>query len=94
MHLKELHGNQGVSAKPLSSAIKSTVISIQILQDQLLKEHTTPTPAILVCVEGCVEYGDENGEKTVLRTGETQSIEPHVKHWVTGIEDAQLLLIK
>lgn len=92
MNLKELHTDKEVSAKPVSQALKSKVISIQILKNGILKEHLTKEPALLVCVSGEVEYEDERGSSVPLRSGDFHEIEPLVKHWVKGIEDSQLIL--
>ena len=52
MNLIDVHDNKGVSAKPISQSIASKVIAIQILTNELLKEHITKIPAVLFCVLG------------------------------------------
>lgn len=94
MNLSDLHETQGVSAKTLSQSISSKVMAIQILADKLLKDHITNLPAILICVVGEVDYEDEKGNKINLKPGDFKEIEPMVKHWVKGIQDSQLVLIK
>lgn len=94
MNLTDIHEHKGISAKQLSSTINSNVIAIQILKDELLKEHVTKIPAVLICVRGSAEYEDEQGVKFILTSGDFKEIEPGIKHWVSGIQDAQLLLIK
>ncbi|MBB4118997.1 quercetin dioxygenase-like cupin family protein [Mesonia hippocampi] len=94
MNLIDIHENKSVSAKQLSTAITSKVIALQILANGLLKEHITNTPAVLICVKGEVIYEDERGNKINLTSGDFKEIEPLVKHWVKGIRDSQLILIK
>ena len=94
MNLRKIHDNKGVSAKSIAENFNSKVIAIQILHNELLKEHITKIPAILFCVLGEVEYEDEKGNKIQLKPGDFQEIEPFVKHWVKGIQDSQLVLVK
>lgn len=95
IHLNELHtGDKPLSVKVLFKGEEGVTRSLHLKKDGLLPEHTTPTPAILVCVTGKVTYEDENGYQTVLEPGAIQKIEPHIKHWVKGLEDSQLLLMK
>ncbi len=94
-HLNGLHtGDKALSVKILFKGEEGVTRSLYLKKDGLLPEHTTNTPAILVCVTGKVTYEDEKGFQTVLETGGFQKIEPHVKHWVKGVDDSQLLLIK
>lgn len=93
MKISEVHDeNKAVSAKPISGF--KSAIAIQILKNGLLKEHITKTPATLVCVLGEVVYEDEKDQKMTLKPGDIFEIEPMVKHWVKGIADSQLILIK
>lgn len=94
MNLSDIHEKNGVSAKPVSPSLSSKVIAIQILSETLLKEHITKIPAVLICVLGLVEYEDERGRKVELYAGDFIEIEPMVKHWVKGIQDSQLILVK
>ena len=95
MNLKDLHTKlKPVSAIPHFKAEEGIVTAIQILSTQLLKEHTTKTPALLVCVTGEVVFENEKGIKEILSPGDYVNIEPMIKHSVKGIQDSQLLLIK
>ncbi len=95
MNLSGLHTTgKAVSAKPLSDKLESKAVSIQMREGGLLKEHCTKTPALLLCVLGSVEYGDENGNTVRLLPGDIHPIEPLVKHWVKALQDSQLLLHK
>ena len=85
---------QAVSAKPIFKGEEGTVAALQINQDGLLKEHITKIEALLVCVTGEVIYENEKGFQQTLTNGDYVRIEPMVKHWVKGVQDSQLLLIK
>ncbi len=85
---------QAVSPKPLFKGTEATVAALQINKDGLLKEHVTKVEALLVCVAGEAVYEDEKGRRQALFNGDYIRIEPMVKHWVRGVQDSQLLLIK
>ena len=95
MNLKDLYKDTlGVQTNMMFPAKEGKVISLQILKDSQLKEHTTNVPALLICVTGNAIYEDEKGTKASLYSGDFVKIEPNVKHWVNGIENSNLLLIK
>lgn len=94
-HLNALHrADKPLSVKVLFKGEEGVTRSLHIKKDGLLPEHTTSMPAILVCVTGKVTYEDESGYQTVLEPGNFQTIEPNIKHWVKGLDDSQLLLMK
>jgi quercetin dioxygenase-like cupin family protein len=90
VHLKD----KAVSAISLFKATDNTVIALQILAQQQLKEHVTKVPALLICVEGKVLFKNEKGIEETLSSGDYIKIESMVKHVVEGILNSQLLLIK
>ena len=95
MNITELHNDStGVQTKMMFPATDGKVISLQILKDNQLKEHISKVAALLVCVFGNAIYEDENGLKVTLLSGDFVKIEPNIKHWVDGIENTNLLLIK
>lgn len=95
MNIKGLHTKaKTVSAISLFKGEEGTVTAIQILRNQQLKEHITKVPALLMCIEGRVSFENENDVEEELYVGDYILIEPMVKHWVNGIADSQLLLIK
>ena len=51
-------------------------------------------PIKVVEFSGKVVYEDENGNKITMFSGDFVQIEPQLKHWLNGIEDSNLLLIK
>ena len=95
MNIKDLHTeDKAVSAKPLFKSDHGNATAIRILKDELLKEHITQIPALLVCMEGEVVFESENDKKETLQPGDYIAIEPMIKHWVKGVKDSQLILIK
>jgi len=95
MNIKSFHTEEKpVSAKKVFSTTEGNVTALQIKANGILKEHITTVPALLICINGNAEFKNENGENQILLSGDMVNIEPNVKHWVEGIEDTQLLLIK
>lgn len=95
MNIKSFHTEEKpVSAKKVFSTTEGNVTALQIKASGVLKEHITTVPALLICINGNAIFKNENGVNQTLLTGDMVNIEPNVKHWVEGIEDTQLLLIK
>ncbi|MFZ1749796.1 MAG: hypothetical protein WAU01_06375 [Saprospiraceae bacterium] len=95
MNIKDLHTlEKPVSTIALFKSEMGNATAIQILQGERLKEHITKIPALLVCVEGEVVFENEKGIIKTLKPGDYVHINPMVKHWVVGIKQSQLLLIK
>ncbi|MCF8453375.1 MAG: hypothetical protein K9G42_09235 [Pedobacter sp.] len=95
MNIKELHAQEKpVSAISLFKSEQGNATAIQILQGDKLNEHITKTPALLICVKGEAIFENEKGLKEILFPGDYVNIEAMVKHWVKGIADSQLILIK
>lgn len=94
-NISSMHeASKPVSAKPLFKGQEGTVAALQIRKDGLLDKHITKVEALLVCVAGEVVFENEKGFKQTLRNGDFIKIEPMVTHWVKGVQDSQLLLIK
>jgi quercetin dioxygenase-like cupin family protein len=95
MNIKELHTpEKPVSTISLFKSELGNATSIKILQGEILKEHVTKTPALLICIEGQVIFENEKSVKETLLPGDYVNIEPTVKHWVEGTIESQLILIK
>ena len=95
MNIQEKHDHQkAVSTGLLFKGEEGKTIALQILKNQELKEHITKTPAFLLCVNGCVVFENEKGFKEILTSGDYVNIEPMVKHWVVGLANSQLILVK
>ena len=94
MNIKDLHSHEkSVSAIPLFKG-EGTVTALQILKEEILKEHTTKISALLVCIIGEVIFENENGIKEIMKSGDYVNIAPMVTHWVTGVIDSHLVLVK
>ncbi len=94
-NISSMHeATKAVSAKPLFKGQEGVVNALQIQKDGLLDKHVTKVPAILICVAGEVVFENEKGFKQTLSNGDYINIEPMVTHWVKGLQDSQLLLIK
>lgn len=95
MKIEDQHPNdKGVSAKSFFKMEEGNATAIQILRGELLKEHITKNPALLLCVSGRVVFENELSHKETLSAGEYILITPLVKHWVQAEEDSQLVLLK
>jgi quercetin dioxygenase-like cupin family protein len=95
MNIKDLHGQEkAISAISLFKSEQSVTTAIQILKGEMLAEHITKTPALLLCIEGEVIFENEKGLSQRLLPGDFINIEQNVKHWVNGITLSQLILIK
>jgi quercetin dioxygenase-like cupin family protein len=95
MNIKELHTpEKPVSASSLFKSDLGNATAIQILKGEQLQEHISKNPALLICVFGKAVFEDESGAKNTLRPGDYVEITSKVKHWVIGMMDSQLVLIK
>lgn len=94
-NISSMHeASKPVSAKPFFKGQEGSVAALQIQKDGLLDKHVTKVEALLVCVAGEVIFENEKGIKQTLSNGDFIKIEPMVTHWVKGVQDSQLLLIK
>jgi quercetin dioxygenase-like cupin family protein len=95
MNIKDLHQDtKAISTASLFKSTEGNVTSIQILEDQQLKEHITKVPALLLCLTGEAIFENEHGVKLTLSTGDYVNIEPNIKHWVNAKSTSNLILIK
>jgi len=95
MNIKDLHQDtKAISTASLFKSAEGNVTSIQILEDQQLKEHITKVPALLLCLTGEAIFENENGVKLTLSKGDYVNIEPNIKHWINAKITSNLILIK
>ncbi|NOQ73393.1 MAG: cupin domain-containing protein [Crocinitomix sp.] len=95
MNIANLHkAEKKVSALKIAHEGKAEIRAIKILKNEVFAKHTTTIPAVLFCTSGETVYESENGEKHVLKTGDYVHIPENVVHWLTAVQEAQLLLIK
>jgi quercetin dioxygenase-like cupin family protein len=95
MNLNELHqGEKEVSTALIFKGSEGKATSLFIKKNGILKAHVTKVPALLLCVKGRAVYEDEKGRKVELNPGDYFEIEAMVLHWVTGVEDSDLVVVK
>lgn len=95
MNLADLHHetDREFSSATLFNGDTGKVAAMQLRRNAQIKPHTSALPALLVCVSGEVMY-EENNRKEKLGPGDYVKIQPEVLHWVHGLADAQLILLK
>ncbi len=76
----------------LKDKASATLISIQ--KDAVLKEHQSMTNAMLVLLSGKAVYEEKERTETLSAPMDFVHIPAHVTHKLTGLEDAQLLLVQ
>ena len=83
-----------VSAIALFKGVEGITTSIHLSKDAELTKHQSKTHALLICILGDVVFENQNGVKERLKQGDYVEIEPFISHWVIGVMDSYLLLIK
>jgi quercetin dioxygenase-like cupin family protein len=95
MNIKSLHSqNKEVSAQSLFKGELGSATAIQLQKNGILKEHLSKTAAIILCINGKTVFEDEKGKKISIESGDYVHIAPNLKHWLKGIEDSNLVLLK
>lgn len=95
MNIQKLHPQgKEVSAIALFKGEEGVTKSIHLSKGAQLPKHQTKTTALLVCIVGDVVFEDSTGVKQPLKQGDYVAIEPLVDHWINGISDSYLLLLK
>ncbi len=95
LELKELHqGAAELSAKVLFTGTTGKTTSISLKKDAILKEHITATDALLLCVQGVIEYNQVGQDPQLLYPGEYVNIPANIKHHLVAKEDSQGVLLK
>lgn len=95
MNIKSFHTDEKpVSVNRIISAIDANVTALQILVGGILKEHSTTQHGLLICINGNVVFHNEKGETEAMQSGDIIIVPPNIKHWLEGITESQLILIK
>lgn len=94
MNLNQFHLKDKEVSTKLIFAGEGKVISLHIEKNGILKEHITPIPVLLIAVTGTALFENEFGFSREITSGDFIEIEPNVKHWVKGVEECELILIK
>lgn len=69
------------------------ILSISLEKDAIFPEHTSPTDAQLVVLEGNIVF-HINGESYQLKAQQHFSFPKETKHWVKANEDSKFLIIR
>lgn len=95
MNIKAIHPKgKEVSTLTLFKGVDGVTTCIHLSKDAELAKHQSKTHALLVCIDGNVVFENQNGVKEILKQGDYVEIEPFISHWVIGVMDSDLLLIK
>jgi quercetin dioxygenase-like cupin family protein len=81
--------------RPLFKAQNGRLTAIHLRKGEVIKEHKSPVPAMLLVLEGAVLY-EQPGEKIVhsLSALEYTDIPPDTIHQVTAETDAYCILVQ
>lgn len=81
--------------RPLFKAQNGRLTAIRLRKGEIIKEHKSPVPAMLLVLEGAVLY-EQPGEKITHPLGalEYTDIPPDTIHQVTAETDAYCILIQ
>jgi phage shock protein E len=86
-----------ISGKPASSKIFDSgsckVMELALEQGGEIKTHTTPVDALLIIVEGTIEF-HISGEVFTMKKQDAFKIPATIPHSLAAMENSRMLLIK
>ncbi len=95
MHLSDqLSTSKEVSTASIFNSGTTKMLSMRLKEGGLLKEHSSKSAALLLCVEGGVIYRDEPRGEVKLSKGDYVNIVAEVKHSVEAEMESLLVLVK
>ena len=97
MKLSELLTSEkaGPVLRPLFKAQNGRLTAIRLRKGEVIKEHKSPVPAMLLVLEGVVVYKQlVDGAEHRLGASEYTEIPPEVIHQVTAEVDAYCILVQ
>ncbi len=97
MKLSELLASEkaGPVFRPLFKAQNGRLTAIHLLKGEVIKEHKSPVPAMLLVVEGVVVYKQlVDGVEHRLGASVYTEIPPDTTHQVTAEMDAYCILVQ
>ena len=97
MKLSELlvSDKAGPVFRPLFKAQNGRLTAIHLLKGEVIKEHKSPVPAMLLVVKGVVVYKQlVDGVEHRLDASEYTEIPPDTTHQVTAESDAYCILVQ
>lgn len=68
-------------------------VSIAIPAGQQLAEHTAPSPALLIMIEGQATFSTES-EQIAMKAGTVVHIPPTVEHRIDATTDSHFVLVR
>lgn len=77
----------------LTKTPKYDVLSISLEKDAIFPEHSSPTDAQLIVLEGAIVFYI-NGESYHLIAHQHFSFPEHVEHWVKAKENSKFLIVR
>ena len=69
------------------------ILSISLEKDEVFPEHSSPTDAQLIVLEGEIVF-HINGETFQLAKHQHFNFPKEIKHWVQAIENSKFLIIR
>jgi quercetin dioxygenase-like cupin family protein len=82
-----------INTRAVFSTENFKAVELALSGNQELKTHTTPVDAMLIILEGKLEYS-ENEEKIILEKFDVFRINKAVPHSVKALESSRILLIR
>jgi quercetin dioxygenase-like cupin family protein len=87
------YSQESVIAKAIAGTDNFKIMQIVLSKGQELKTHTSPVDAILMIIEGEVEY-KEGSEVLTLKAFDVFSIKKDIQHSVSAKENSRILLTR
>lgn len=89
-----LGNDKAVQNSLLFNNVDQKVIVLKILANEILAEHISKVPALLVCVSGEGIYKEKEGQSILMKDGDYVLIPQDILHEVSAIKTSEFLLIK
>jgi quercetin dioxygenase-like cupin family protein len=97
MHIKEnLIKTQGFDKLQIQKVVRNDqfeILSITLEAGALFPEHTSPSEAVLVLLEGQIDF-HISGAHYDLQPQESIQFDAHTEHWVMAKENSKFLIIR
>lgn len=89
-----LGNDKAVQTSLLFNNVDQKVIVLKVLANEILAEHISKVPALLVCVSGEGIYKEKGGPSILMKDGDYVLIPQDILHEVSAIKTSEFLLIK
>lgn len=84
---------KGLTVKKMFTNSTSEVILITLEKDAVFPEHTSPKDALLVVLEGTINFYIENNTM-LLNTNQVYSFKKEIQHHVIAKENSKFLIVR